>query len=232
MSPIVEPFLQLSGAADLERREPRACGAPRLPQIVINLQQARRLRSIGEQLSQDFLIHRRADHQRSPERMRVLWRQRWRGHQPVMRGLFNERVEEELRCALEDRVNGAEIRAIAGVLIAIPQCDREPCTASRPHSPLWAVDGCRRAPQIGVVMRDPSARAVHLSRGARAGHRQIRHHRRQRIHRLCQIRGQRRPVVHLGVDVDGVLAAPWWRHAVVPYALQVRRLRTRSESWR
>ena len=29
--PVVEPFLQLAGAADLQRRQPRASGAPRLP---------------------------------------------------------------------------------------------------------------------------------------------------------------------------------------------------------
>ena len=50
--------------------------------------------------------------------------------------------------------------------------------------------------------------------------------RRQRIHRLGQVGRERRPVVHLGVDVDGVLAAPRRRHALVPEALQVRRLRT------
>ena len=75
-------------------------------------------------------------------------------------------------------------------------------------------------------MRHPAARAVHLACRSRAGHRQVRHHRHQRVHRLGQVGRERRPVVHLGVDVDGVLAAPRRRHALVPDALQVGRLRT------
>ena len=162
--------------------------------------------------------------------MRVLGRQRRRGDEPVVRRLLDERVEEELRRALQQRVDALQIGAIAGVLVAIPERQREPRAAGRPHAPLRSVDRCGGAPQIGVVMRHPAAGAVHLARRARAGHRQVRHHRRQRVHRLGQVGRERRPVVHLGVDVDGVLAAPRRRHAVVPEALQVRRLRTRPRA--
>ena len=41
----------------------------------------------------------------------------------------------------------------------------------------------------------------------------------------CEVRGHRRPVVHLGVDVDRVLASPRRRQAVVPDPLQVGGLR-------
>ena len=44
---------------------------------------------------------------------------------------------------------------------------------------------------------------------------------------LTQIGGQRRPIVHLGVDVDGVIAAPRRSRIVVPYPLQVGRLGAR-----
>ena len=74
-------------------------------------------------------------------------------------------------------------------------------------------------------MRDPAAGAVHLARRSRPGDRQVLDQRRERIHRLLEIRGERRPVVHLGVDVDRVLAAPRRREAVVPDPLQVGRLR-------
>ena len=157
--------------------------------------------------------------------MRVLGRQRRRGDEPVVRRLLDERVEEELRRAFEQRVDALQIVAIAAVFVAIPQRQREPRAAGRPHSPLRAVDRSGGAPEIRVVMRHPSAGAVHLARRSRAGDRQIRHHRRQRIHRLGEVGRERRPVVHLRVDVDGVLAAPRRRHALVPEALQVRRLR-------
>ncbi len=158
--------------------------------------------------------------------MRVLGRQRRRGDEPVVRRLLDERVEEELRRAFQQRVDALQIAAIAGVLIAIPERQRQPGAARRPHAILRSVDRSGGAPQIGVVMRHPAAGAVHLARRPRTGHRQIRHHRRQRVHRLGQVGRERRPVVHLGVDVDGVLAAPRRRHALVPEALQVRRLRT------
>ena len=159
--------------------------------------------------------------------MQVLGRERWRGDEPPVRRLFDERVEEELRRALEDRVDRAQVGTIAGVVEAIPQRDRKPCASRWPDSPLRTVDRRGGAPQVGVVVRHPAAGAVHLPRRSRAGDRQVGHHRREGIHRLGQVRRQRRPVVHLGVDVDRVLAAPGRRQAVVPDALQVGRLRTR-----
>ena len=93
--------------------------------------------------------------------------------------------------------------------------------------------GRRRAPQVGVVVGDPAAGAVHArapcARRSRPGP------------APCAVSGSialgqvgraRRPVVHLGVDVDRVLAVPRRRHAVVPDALQVGRLRRRAASWR
>ena len=175
-------------------------------------------------------VHRRPDRQRRAERVRVLGRQRRRGDEPAVRRLLDERIEEELRRTLEQWVEALQVAAIAGVFVAIPQRQRQPRAAGGPHTPLRSVDRSGRAPEIGVVMRHPTAGAVHLARRSRAGDREIRHHRRQWIHRLGQVGRERRPVVHLGVDVDGVLAAPRRRHALVPEALQVCRLRTRPRA--
>ena len=89
------------------------------------------------------------------------------------------------------------------------------------------------APSMGPVARhrsvlwwaDPAARAVVHARGDRARDREILHHRHQRLHAFGEIRRLGGPVVHLGVDVDGVLRAPGRQQLVVPQALQVRRLR-------
>src|SRR5208337_5581758 len=40
---------------------------------------------------------------------------------------------------------------------------------------------------------------------------------------LLKVADLSRPVVHLKIDVGGVLTVPWRSHAVVPDALQVRR---------
>ena len=58
--------------------------------------------------------------------------------------------------------------------------------------------------------------------GRRLG--QVHDHRVQRLDTLGQIARLGRPVIHLGVDVDGVLAAPRRAHAGIPQALQRRRL--------
>jgi hypothetical protein len=66
------------------------------------------------------------------------------------------------------------------------------------------------------VMADPSARAIlHLRRVTSVLY-EFSHHPSQRLMTLRQIRSLRRPVVHLRVYVDCVLAFPWRRHQVVP----------------
>ena len=220
------PALPICSGASLARVALHVCCRPAsVPRVTGGVDR------VGEQVAQDRLVHRRARRQRRAERVRVLGRQRRRGDQPVVRWLFDEGIEEELRRAFQQRVDAFQILAIAGVLVAIPERQRQPRAAGRPHAVLRSVDRSRGAPQIGVVMRHPAAGAVHLARRPRAGHRQVRHQCRQRIHRLGEVGRERRPVVHLGVDVDGVLAAPGRRHALVPQALQVRRLATRCGSW-
>ncbi len=119
--PVVEPFLQLAGAADLRRRQPRASRAPPPLQVGIGSQGTCRLDRVAEQLAHDRLVHRRPHRQRRAERMGILGRQRRRGDEPVVRRLLDERVEEELRRAFQQRVDALQIAAIAGVFIAIPE---------------------------------------------------------------------------------------------------------------
>ena len=103
--PVVEPFLQLAGAADLQRRKPRARRAPLLPAGRRRRRGTRGLDRVGEQIAQDLHVHRRPHRQRRAERVRVLGRQRRRGDEPVVRRLLDERVEEELRRAFQQRVD-------------------------------------------------------------------------------------------------------------------------------
>ena len=84
--------------------------------------------------------------------------------------------------------------------------------------------GRGRPPEIGVVVGDPAAGApMHLG-GAGAGYREVLDHGHQRLDALAQVGGLGRPVVHLGIDVDRVLAAPGRVQAVVPQALERGRL--------
>src|SRR6187402_1677440 len=101
----------------------------------------------------------------------------------------------------------------------------EPSPAGRPETPLRAIDRRGRAPEIGIMMRDPTARAVHFAGGARAGLGEVTHQRYKRLDTLGQVGGLSRPVIHLGIDVDRIFGSPRRRQAVVPEALEVGCLR-------
>ena len=56
---------------------------------------------------------------------------------------------------------------------------------------------------------------------------QFARHLEQRSLRLSEITNESWPVVHLGIDVDGVLRIPRCIHLVIPYPLQVGGLSAR-----
>ncbi len=123
----------------------------------------------------------------------------------------------------ERRVEPGEELLVAGELIMFPQVLAEPRAAGGPEAP-GTVDRGGSPPEIGVVVGDPAAGPpLHLG-GAGAGFGEILDHGHERLDALAQIGGFGRPVVHLGVDVDRVLAAPGRVQAVVPKALERGRL--------
>ena len=148
------------------------------------------------------------------------------------RRVFDQRVEEELGGALQQRIDAsARYARVAGELVALPEREAQPRAAGRPQPPLRAVDRGGGAPQVGVVVRHPAAARRTSSRAVRAPvTARSCTMRRQRLQHLREVRRHRRPVVHLGVDVDRVLAAPGRRQAVVPDALQVGGLRARPRA--
>ena len=77
------------------------------------------------------------------------------------------------------------------------------------------------------MVSHPTLTIVHLLGGFGTCLAQFACHLKQRFLRLSQIANKRRPVVHLGIDVDGIFRVPWGVHFVVPYTLQVSRLSAR-----
>lgn len=132
--------------------------------------------------------------------------------------------DEELRRALEQGIDLAQVGAVAAIVPTVPQLLQQPDAAHRPQAPLGSIDRAGLAPQVGVVVHHPTGRVVERLCGVRAGLGQIEQHGFQRLHALVQCVGFAGPVVHLGVDVDGVLAFPRRLHQVVPDALQIGRL--------
>ena len=74
------------------------------------------------------------------------------------------------------------------------------------------------------MMGDPAVHAVIYFRRPGARFRDVLNHFKQRLGAFRQVADLGGPVVHLGVDVDSVLAAPGRKHLLIPYTLQVGRL--------
>ena len=76
-------------------------------------------------------------------------------------------------------------------------------------------------------MYHPSVGIVHVACGLLATVTQFLHQPEERLMGLSEVGHLRRPVVHLGIDVEGILAVPCGVGAIVPDTLQVSRLSPR-----
>ena len=130
-----------------------------------------------------------------------------------------------MRRAFHDRVGLRQEIPVAGEGVMLPQVLAQPRTARGPEAPQRAVNGGGGPPQVGVVVADPPARAVVHPGSAAARLDQFSHHAQQGFVAFAEVGHFGGPIVHLGVDVDGVLRLPGWGHGVVPDALQVGGLR-------
>ena len=116
---------------------------------------------------------------------------------------------------------------VARVEIVLPDVRGQPGATRGEHAPGRTVHRPGNTPEVGVVVSHPAPTAVHLLGRLRSRLAQVANHREQRLLRLGQVSHQGRPVVHLGVDVDGIFRVPRCIHLVVPHALQVGRLAPR-----
>ena len=86
------------------------------------------------------------------------------------------------------------------------------------------------APEVRVVMGNEAARTVVHPRGLRPASRSSSSRSNSGSWHSREVADLGGPVVHLGVDVDRVLAAPGGVQVVVPEALEVRRLAARPRA--
>ena len=136
--------------------------------VLVHAENFRGLDAVAEQVADDLLVHRRPGADAGAFRDAVLRRHGRAGDEPVVLRFFDQRIEEELRRAFHRRVEALQKISVAGEEVMFPEILAEPRAAGRPMPPR-PVNRRRRAPEVGVVMRHPAARApVHL-RGARAG---------------------------------------------------------------
>ena len=181
---------------------------------------------LSQESVDDLVIHRwpHAQDANAPvgQAVAILGRHGRAAHEPSFR-IRHKIIEEELGRLLHQWIRPGEERAIAAEEVVLPQMLREPCGARWPESRTRQITGRREAPDIRNVMRDEAPGAVVYPRRDSSRLAQRVEEFEERQMGLREIRHLRRPVVHLKVDVQVVVAVPWRVHAVVPEALQVGR---------
>ena len=190
-----------------------------------NLARANHLR---EQAGDDLMIHRRPHRQDADlsvgKPIPILGRDRRPADEPPWRArILDEVIEEKLRRLLHDRIRLCQEGAIGIEQIVLPQMLRQPRRAGGPQARSRAIAWRRESPDVADVMRHESVGAVMHARRLPARLAQRFEIVEERLMQLGEVRHFRRPVIHLQVDVEVVVAVPRRKHAVVPQPLQVRR---------
>ena len=137
-----------------------------------------------------------------------------------------EPIGVELGGALKERVGflGEEF-AVAGEEPVFPVVGGEPAGGHIPKGGGGAAVYRKTvAPKGSVVVGDPAAAVIHVTRGAGAVDGGFAGQAEEGFVELGEISGLGGPVVHLGVNVGRVARGPGRDDKVVPFALQVERL--------
>ncbi len=188
-------------------------------EVLVDAEDLGGLDGVTQQGADELVVHRR------PDAERVLLRgDRRVGDQPAGLRVLDQIIHEEQRRPFQRRVGatGQEV-LVPGEQVVFPEVVTEPGPAGRPDA-VDVVDRRGAPPVVGVVVDHPPPGAVLLPGGPRAADGQVVDQVEQGLVALAEVRALRRPVVHLDVDVGGVLAPPGGVEQLVPDALEVGRL--------
>ena len=113
-------------------------------------------------------------------------------------------VHQEIGGTLHDGVVLPQEVLIACEQIVLPEVGGEPGSTRGEHTPCGAIYRTGYAPEVCVMMGYPAATVIHGTGSLGACMAKVLDHGEQRLLRLGEITYECRPVVHLGIDVDGV----------------------------
>ena len=193
------------------------------------------LQCAAQHIKHNLVVHRRSGSYRGALAYRtMLGRYRWYRYQPAC-SLFHLAIlriflhirQQEIGSALQDGIASLKESLVACIKVVLPQVCGKPGATCGEHSPCGTIHRSCNTPQVGVVMCHPTRTVVHATGCFSTRYAQVANHREQRLLCLCQVTHIGGPVVHLGINVDGVFRVPWGIHLIVPYALQIGRLTAR-----
>ena len=103
-----------------------------------------------------------------------------------------------------------------------PEMEGEPGPAHQPVGGAHvAVGRAGIGPDVGVVVDDEAAAAIHFLRGGSSGFREALKQVEERRVAIAETTNFGGPIVHLRVDVDRVFCPPSWSEILIPEALEV-----------
>ncbi len=138
--------------------------------------------------------------------------------------LLDHDVQQELCGALHDGIVLLEEVRVARKGIVLPDVLAEPGAADGPHAELRPIDRRGSAPEVEIMVGHPAACSIVGLGRLGAGDRGVFEHVEQRLVAFGQIADLGRPIIHLRIDVDRVLASPRRRYVFIPDRLEIGRL--------
>ena len=166
VAPVVVPFLQVAGGADLIRAKPGEHVGGLGDEVVVHGEFACRGHGIREAFTDDGEVRRRAVERGAPETVRrdVDVLRRGAGRRDEFAVFLHEPVHAELRGALQDRIVILQGGPVAGVEVVLPEVSGQPGTAHRPVGPRRIAGaqahGRGHGPDVGIMARVPAARGA------------------------------------------------------------------------
>ncbi|MNC14935.1 hypothetical protein D3C75_627270 [compost metagenome] len=220
-----QPLLELAVLADFHSRQPGADGLPFFTQVPVRTQDPGGFHTGIQQLRNNLGIHGRPV-TKGPRftvgQSVAVFRGNGRSrHQETLR-TFHQKIGKEQGRFLHKRISPFKGCFIGIKAVMLPGMEGQPCAA---HDPLGGrtvnILGSRIRPDVRIMMRHKTAAAVH----GLCGNTPLMDHPLDQIEQglvaFRQVAGFGRPIVHLGVDVNGEFAIPGGRHGLIPDALEI-----------
>ena len=150
-----------------------------------------------------------------------IFRRSCRADRVSVRGLFQDVITEPY-IFFQNQENLPQVVIVFRKQIFVKQVSAHPCRTERPECP-GRTSVCRRrlTPQIHVMKTCCTVAAKICFCGLFSIIQKLAVHPHKRLDQLMQPARSRHPVVHLGVDVDRIIAVPRRQLFAVPESLQV-----------
>ena len=140
--------------------------------------------------------------------------------------MFHQVAHHEVGRAFHHRIVLTQERLVARIEVVLPEMLAKPCAAVGPHPPGCAIDWTGNTPKVGVVVSHPTLGTIKSAGRLVPGDTEVFEHGEERFMAFGEVGYLSRPIVHFGIDVDGVLAVPRCVKATAPDTLQISRLTT------